>query len=453
MKTLKNNINKETIKKLLNDGVDKELIAFELDMPMEDIEKLSESLEAEKRAKVKVSQARSAKREKQKSELEELRSSYRKAYFSSDSDGMEVYEDLSKTEKALINDSVATTERILDEMPEYASLDKKDAEKYQRRAGARAIFAALAKIQSYPLSIEIAENFYYLLQSEKLKELNTITDPHMDKNVAKARGAMIFRLGMAINYAAMQTDDIDTLKSLQNRITTEMIRENPIAVSAIFSRISDKITRLKQEEFKAENKKSVPMSMKDVVSAIADGTLDIEDANCLIEKELKTSNTVINKEQERKKYLIYIADSLVESASEYHIINPEATIQKIQELSNGQLYYALRIVVSNMIERKEFSRAKELCERLLEKKYGKSETKSLINLKKEVENREFSHFVLSVINVPAEAETEQQYFDYIKREITSGKFKPSAISLGKAQNGIKNITLADVIEQTPNIEF
>lgn len=434
---MKSSINKESIKKMLKNGINKDLIAFELNIPVEDVQKLSESLEAEH------------KREKIKNELEELRENYKKAYLTSDRDGLDVFENLSKPEKMLIHSTLASTEKILDEMPECTLLDKSNAEKYQRSAGAKAILVELMKIQSYPLSIEIAETFYYLLLSQKMKELNTVSDPDMDKSVKNIRLMIGLKLGMAVKYAAMQTDDIEELKMLKSKISIEMIKEDPIALGSVVSIISDKIARLKKEEIKQE----IPKSINDLIEAVADGSLDIEEAKELINKELSKSGTTFGKEQERKQYLIYIADSLMKSASKYYIVDPETTTRKIQELSDGESQNALRIVMTNLIERKEYSRAKEFCQKLLEKESDKSIVRVLANLKKEIENKELANFVLNVINNPIESKKEQQYFEYIKREINLGKIKPSSISLGKAQDGTRNITLADVWDITPNIEF
>lgn len=68
-------------------------------------------------------------------------------------------------------------------------------------------------------------------------------------------------------------------------------------------------------------------------------------------------------------------------------------------------------------------------------------------LKKEIRNDEISNIVLKVINMRGiDIEEERIYFELIEKGLKMGNIKLEEISLGKSQDGLKFITLADIWE-------
>ena len=77
-------------------------------------------------------------------------------------------------------------------------------------------------------------------------------------------------------------------------------------------------------------------------------------------------------------------------------------------------------------------------------------TKNLINYInentniKEIKNDEIGDIVLKAINLNGTYEKEKECFELIEKGLNMGNVNLRAVSLGKTQDGLKNITLADI---------
>lgn len=392
------------------------------------------------------------KQQKVVEDIERLRKKYKNAYMDSDDSLYEDYENLTEMEKKLIKSTADSAERILNEMPDCSSVEKNMDRKQQQVAGAREILDEISKVQQYPLSVESAEIFYYVLQSSKLQGLPTNTN--LNSTITRTRKGIISRLASALYIAFTKTEDINELESLKDKITIGMIKEDPVAISTIAFRISLKINKIKQQN---ELRANIPDSIDDMTEKLANGTLQITEAKDTMQQQSSVSaqygNNKLSKSQIKKQYLIHIADSLMKSADEYYIENPLLSMQKIQELTACDIEAALKIVVTNMLERNEFDRAKDFCEKVLETESGRQAKKVVRDLEREIENKKLGTFILGAISKSENTEEEKEYFRYIKDRIDSGVIKPKTIVLGKNQSQTKSITLADVWEKNPTIEF
>ena len=101
------------------------------------------------------------------------------------------------------------------------------------------------------------------------------------------------------------------------------------------------------------------------------------------------------------------------------------------------------MVVKNLIGQKEFERAKQICN-----KYALDEEKVtpvfITRLKKEIRNKEISDTVLRGIAANGSLEEGIAFYNLIENGLKTGNVKPETISLGKSQDGLRTITLADV---------
>ena len=66
------------------------------------------------------------------------------------------------------------------------------------------------------------------------------------------------------------------------------------------------------------------------------------------------------------------------------------------------------------------------------------------DLRLKIRNAEISDIVLKGINTQGTEEEEREYFELIEKGIKMENVKLRAISLGKSQDGTRNITLADI---------
>lgn len=152
----------------------------------------------------------------------------------------------------------------------------------------------------------------------------------------------------------------------------------------------------------------------------------------------------MTEEQEKRQILIQIRTAIMEKADRYRIKNPEDMVLQIKQLCGGDIEQAVRTVVENLINRKDFETAKNICDRFSVKDENEQIKKYMRSLKNQIKNAEIGDIVLKGINMKGTAEEEREYFELIERGLKRGNVKLGAISLGKSQDGLRNITLADI---------
>ena len=173
-----------------------------------------------------------------------------------------------------------------------------------------------------------------------------------------------------------------------------MIKQsNQIYVGAVKSRIGNKILKINQKIIFDRIRNDVPTDIAFIIMEIANGTLDIEIANEIIDKEAQKrveekpkTRFSLTEEQEKKQILIQIRTVLMEQPEQYHIENPTVTIKQMQKLCGGDLEQSIRIVVNNLIYSKDFERAKEVCDRFSIKDNDNQIPKYIRTLKNGIRN-------------------------------------------------------------------
>lgn len=437
----------EEIKKLIKNGFDLELISFELDIPIEEIRQYKlESETLRKSNSVRVYSTKEiidSKNKNAHSKMEQMRERYKKIFFKSNKVEVKFPKELSKQEVELINSVITEIEEIVNGMRELS--------KKERRKGASTILAELKKIEDYQLTIDQAEKLHFLMQSEVLEKLKLTSTDKIDYYMNKNRRTIIRKLTEAVDIAQTQTEELEELKSLERKLTTKMQQDNQIVVGAARSRIGNKISKIIQQKASDRIRNDVPVNIELIIKELANGTLDIQTADEIIEEEAKKrvegkpkTRFTLTEEQEKRQILIQIKTVLKEKPEQYHIENPETTIMQIQELCGGELEQAIRTVVKNLTGIKDFERAKEICDKFSSKDKESSLSTYIRRLRKEIRNDEISDIVLKGINMNGTDAEERAYFELIEKGLKMGNVKLGAISLGKSQDGLRTITLADI---------
>ena len=440
--------NKEKeIKNLIRKGFDLELISFELDIPIEEIRKYKLELKnVGKDDSVRSYSAKGTENDKNKYgylEMKQMRERYEKLFFRSNKTGVKIPNTLQKQDVELINSVIAEIEEIVDKIKELS--------KKERKKGASYIIEKLKKIEKYQLTIEQAEKLYYLLESETLKKLNLTSTDKIDYYMNKNRKAILKKLSTAIDIAQNQTEELEELKALERKLTMRMQQDSQIVVGGIKSKLRNKISKINQQQVIDRIRNDVPVNIEQIIKELANGTLDIQTANEIIEKEAKRrveskpkTRFALTEEQETRQILIQIKTALMEKPEQYNIEKPEITIMQIQELCGGELEQAIRIVVKNLTGTKDFERAKEVCDKFSSKDKESPLSKYITKLRKEIRNEEIGDIVLKGINMSGTYEEEKEYFELIKKGLKMGNIKLGAVSLGESQDGLRTITLADI---------
>ena len=444
---MKNN-EKEEIKKLIKHGFDLELISFELDIPIEKIKQCELELKEPQIFKSEKSpsndnQTRKVVKKSNHTKIQKMREKYNKLYFTSN-------EIQTKQLKKISMGKIEKIDLIIAEIEE-TTRNIKEIPKSGRRKEVNSILYKIKEIENEQLTIEQAERLYSIINAEELKNLNSNSTDKKNLYINIARKIIRKKLIETIDIAQSQTDKLEELKALKKKITLEMQRSNPSAVGVVRSRIESKISKIIQQKAISRIRDDISEDIESVVREVANGTLDMQKANEIIDRETKKriSNRPKNRfsvteEQEKRQILIQIKTVLMEKAEKYHIEDPEKTIMQIQKLCGGELEQAIRTVVKNLTATKDFERAKKVCNKYSSKGNEKSLLMYMRSLRKQIRNDEISDSILKVINMDTTEKEEIAYFELIENGLKKANVNLSAISLGKSQDGLRNITLADI---------
>lgn len=437
----------DEIKKLIKNGFDLELISFELDIPIEEL--IQYKLELEKTSKsssIKTCSARKIIDSKNKQahlKMQQMRKQYKKLFFEVDKVEVKPQKKLTTQEIELINLVITEIEEIVKGM--------KNLSKKERRKRAYVILTKIKKIENYKLTIEQSEKLHSLIQTEELEKLNLTTTDKIDFYINRTKRIIVKKLTDAVDIAQLQTEDLQELKILEKKLTTKMQQNNPIYVGAVKSRIENKILKINQQKAIDKIRNGVNENVELIIKSLAKGTLDINKADQIIEEEAEKrteskpkNKFTLTKEQEKNQILMQVRTGLMEKSEQYNIENPEKTIMLMEELNKGKIELAVRTVVKNFINRKEFDKAKDVCEKFSSKDKESSLSIYIRDLKKEIRNNEIGDFILKGINMKGTPEEESKFIELIEKGIRQKNIKLESVLLGKSQDGLKNITLADI---------
>lgn len=439
---------KDEIKKLIKSGFDLELISFELDIPIEEVEQCKKELEVKKSSTAKIYTAQEIiERENRQAHqrMEQIKERYRKLYFANNKG-----EEKGNQIKELTKEEIEKIDLIIDDAKKTVE-NLKEISKTEKKQIVKKMITQLKNIQKERLTVEQAEKLYILLQDEELKKMKKTT-PELNYflyAIDKLDKVAIRKLVDAVNIAQEQSDDVEELKKLDKRLTIEMQHKNYIVVGTAKNKIRDKIVKISQS--KGKKNVDIPKEIEEIIIDISKGVLDIENANRTIEYETKKRlenrpKTIfrLTEEQVKRQIFIQIRTALTDSPEQYYLENPERSIIQMEQLMGGELEQNIRIVVDNLLELKDFERAKEVCNTFLNKSEEDSFITYIRTLKKQINNTELGDIILKGIKTTGTAREERAYLNLIEKGLKAGNVKLESISLGKSQDGLRKISLADV---------
>lgn len=259
------------------------------------------------------------------------------------------------------------------------------------------------------------------------------------------------KLAEKISEEMEETDDLETLEKLEKKMTTQMEKEN-LAVLNVRTNLSKKIERIKREEITKRIREDIPTELQTIISGLAKGKLDVEEAKKVIEnmaknrvEQKKATKFTLTEEQVRKRYLMQISKALSEQAEKYPIENPEQTMQLLQSLTNGSFLLQLNTVVENLVSRKEFEEADKICQSYVSKTNNNIEAFAYIkNLRKRTRNAKIGDLVYRTIHSNLSSEEEEKFWGLLQEGLGRNNVKMANIVVGKTQDGLRSITLEDI---------
>ena len=435
-------IKTETIKKLIKDGFDLELISFELGIPIERVKQCELELKMAENYN-NIEKINNQQNECHK-KINIMRDRYSNILGSSNEVKARTPKSRQPVNNEFINSIIEKTEKILEKMREVP-LDK-------RRQYTEFILSEIKPVENLDeLTIEQAENILNLLESEELKDIKKKNKTLLDYGLENSINIISKKLLEAIDSVQEETDNIKELKKLNSKITLKMQKRLPINASVVKNKIENKIYKISQKEATNRIRTDVSRDIELVVKELAKGTLNVENGRNIIIEEAKKriekrpkNIFAITEEQEIRQILVQIKIILTENPKQYHIKDPEKTIEKLQELFGNDLEEAIKVIVKNLTNGKDFERAKEVCKKFSGKDMEESLASNMRKLKKKIGNEEIGDIVLKVLNSEEDEEKDRIYFEFIERCVKDGRVKPKDVILGKRQNGLRNITLADI---------
>ena len=380
------------------------------------------------------------------SKMDELRENYYHLYYTGDSS-------ILQDEVALTQQQIELIESVIQKVDE--TIDKiGDISKTEKRRFAIEILKEIRKIEKLQLTVGQAQNLLTLLKSAKLNKVNVGFNDNTDAYVWKARKIFTKNLISAIDIEQCKTTDIDDLKLLQRKITTEIEKENLILAKTVRDRIGNRIMEIQKQNAIERIKNDVSSEIDQVIRKLASGKLDdIEEANIVIEEESKRrfENKPKNKfslteEQEKNQLIIQIKKCLREQAEVYPIENPEITIQQLTDLIGGNFADVINIVGQNCIINRQFEKAKAICDKYEEKRDDVPQKSYIKRLRDDIKKAEIAEMILKSINKRGTVKEENRTFELIEEGLRRANIKLGAITLGKNQEGTKTITLEDIWE-------
>lgn len=467
----------DEVKNLIENGFDDlELIAFELDIPIEQVKQCKADIEASKQkvtsqasykeqrvvkpAAKKVSTIDSGFNEenyKAHVKINRMRERFAELVLGKKrqdkNDGKDEKDEkasnkpkeLSPKEIDLIEKTIVFIEGKIQEVKAI----KRDS--IQKSTIGREIIAQLKKIDAYELPMEQVERIYTLINARELDRLRTRHDDPIDDAIRLVRRRITTKFVKAIELKLAGCSDIQELQILQKMIAEKMSRESQIFVGGLKSSISNKIMQLQQQQRIDKIRNDIPMNIASVIQDLVAGKIDIQVANGLIDEEARKrvasgpqTRFALSEDAQRRQILHQIRMVIIEKATTYGVQEPEIVIEQLQQLCGIGQEEAIRIVVKNCIGRKDYKTARSMCDKNdIKNEYGFT-VKSIASLRDEINHAEFGDIVLEGMNDARTYQDEKAYIDMIEKALNSGQIRLTGVKLGKSVDGMRDVTLADI---------
>lgn len=446
----------EEIKYLIERGFDIKLIAYELDIKLEQVKEYKKQLEKkiQEAKNIKVRTAQSIideKNEEIDSRLNRMRRRYLNLYEIKRSPTVKIPKEISQEGKQHIDSITLEIEEAIEQM--------KNSSNNGKRTTIKQMIDKFKEIANYQMTIDQAEKLNLLLTSQEIESLQLIPKDPLNTELHKIYKVLEKKLAQALEIELLHTDDIEKLKMLNRKITGTMVKSSPLIIGSIDTKIKNKIYSIQHKNAVDKIRNNVSPNIQIIIKSLANGTIDIKQAQEIIREEAKKrvnnspkTKFSMTEEQQAKQILVQIKAILAEKGDEYQISNPEETIIQLKELSGGDEDSAIRTVIDSLVKNKKFSKAMDICNKFI--KINGNEEATFIKVKRErnkIRNAELSDLILRLLESKGTKDEERACIKMIEKGLEKGNIKTSSISLGKSKDGLKTITLEDIWEDEKNI--
>jgi hypothetical protein len=468
----------EQLKQLLNMGVKPQTIMFEFDISKEQIETLIHNdekreidvpysknrIESEQYISRKNNESdRRAKEAHEK--MEAMRSRYRKLChdFEESKNDQNIVKKVTPEaeESKKINEAISGIEELIAKLPEKSKEDRRNI---------------ASKIIDLSKNININECTFTLPQISKLTKLaydknlenihsvskrkktfyNNIyvSDPkdEIGLEIESFREQTIRKLSKTVLEELSKIDNLEDLQKIKSQLPTRI--QNNFLYNNLNSSVCYKELELKTKCAKEKTMYDISHPIKALVQDIANGTVNIEEANKIIDENAEqrmnqtqkgfVKNTI---ERQRKQVMIQIRSLLMDNPEEFKIQNSEESFKILQQLFPNEEQQNLRTVVKSLSNNGNFSEAKSLCNKVLKMQDFESDFKKFIrnSLKKDVARDEIASLVLRGLNASSTPEEEANFLEVLEQGLDKSFIKPGSVIIARSQSGKRQITLESIL--------
>ena len=208
-----------------------------------------------------------------------------------------------------------------------------------------------------------------------------------------------------------------------------------------------------------EMRNNVSPEIREIVIAIAEGTLNMQEAQQTILKEAhkrveeakKATNgrVALSEQQYERQIAIQIRTLLSEQGNDYRIKDVKNSMQVLSEFPEKiPSSQAFRVVVDNLASQEKFKQAIELCNSNISRMtFEGGETlvsQTARSKKREIALRQIGSMIKEKIESKVSDEDDQMFMSLLEKRLEDEKIRLDAIQIGKDSSQTKSIRLSDI---------
>jgi len=374
-----------------------------------------------------------------RSKMQKMRDKYNELILGYEKKEQENKELISENDKKIVDLEIKSINIILQK------IEGKDL--IHNRPNINDIHGKIKVIKKYNLTVEQAKKISDILLDDRLCSINGV-----NAYLKTIRSEIERKLTEAVSRELDEIDNIEELKT-RYRENLKLVKiDNAILRQSLSSKVQGKTYKMQMELAAKKTHNDVSENIENILNQIVEGKLDIEEANKIIEQEAiriingrKGNKVLITQEQEENQIKYQIQKKIAEQYEKYPVKNPKESALLISELSNGGLGLSVRAIVDNLLGRKKFDEAKELCKSFLDRQYrDEINYKEIKNLRNKIRNYEVGDMVLRGLRSDWSKEEDEEYYKLIKKGIELENVELDQIVLGKSKDGLRTVTLKSI---------
>ncbi len=322
----------------------------------------------------------------------------------------------------------------------------------EKRNCAAEVLDILKEFYDLPCLVEQVSKVQKLMSTQDLNSLHVASKDKIDIEIKKSRIKINRKLVDIVETEASKIDNLDDVSKLRKMITVDMERLD-MSIVSVRLKLDQKINYL-QQKARINSKDDVSNEIKDIVRQIINPNMDAEqvkqkideEAEKLLAKSPAKGFFAMKKDNYVSQVLIKIRTALTNEANEFSINDADLVLEQLLKIDSRNFSANFKAVIENFVARKDYKTARSICDKYIQKRSLDSietETSAYARtVKKEIIGAEIGEIMLSQIN--NRMIDDEKFIEDLENRMKKNNVKPFSIKLGKNKDGTKTITLSDV---------